>query len=115
MADPPSQAPPPTPRRIVIVEDSEDSREMLRYLLEHAGHEVYEAVDGPSAVESILRIAPHVALVDLGLPGLDGCEVARRVRADESGRAVQLVAMTGYGQPEDVPVVAHDLRARPEQ
>ena len=102
MADPPSQAPPPTPRRIVIVEDSQDSREMLRYLLEHAGHEVYEAVDGPSAVESILRIAPDVALVDLGLPGFDGCEVARRVRAAESGRAVQLVAMTGYGQPEDV-------------
>ncbi|HEX7787306.1 MAG TPA: response regulator [Methylomirabilota bacterium] len=102
MADPPSTPPASTPRRVVIVEDSPDSREMLRYLLEQAGHEVHEAADGPGGVEAILSIAPHVALVDLGLPGLDGYEVARRVRADAAGRAVQLVAMTGYGQPEDV-------------
>ena len=102
MADPPSTPPASSPRRIVIVEDSPDNREMLRYLLELAGHEVHEAADGPGGIEAILRVAPHIALVDLGLPGLDGYEVARRVRAEVAGRAVQLVAMTGYGQPEDV-------------
>ncbi len=93
---------PATSRRIVIVEDSRDSREMLRYMLEHAGHEVHEAADGPSGVDTVLSIVPDVALVDLGLPGLDGYEVARRVRADQAGRTVRLVALSGYGLPEDV-------------
>ena len=95
-------APPaPGPRRILIVEDSRDSRDMLRFLLEHAGHEVHEAADGPSGVEAILTVRPDIALVDVGLPGLDGFEVARRVRADARGREVRLVALTGYGLPED--------------
>jgi CheY-like chemotaxis protein/nitrogen-specific signal transduction histidine kinase len=92
----------PNPRRIVLVEDSRDSREMLRYILEHAGHEVYEAADGPDGVDTILKVVPDVALVDLGLPALDGYEVARRVRADHAGRAVRLVALTGYGRPDDL-------------
>jgi PAS domain S-box-containing protein len=92
----------PTSRRIVIVEDSRDSREMLRYMLEHAGHEVHEAADGSTGVDTIVKIVPDVALVDLGLPGLDGYEVARRVRADRAGRAVRLVALSGYGLPEDL-------------
>ncbi len=91
----------PGPRRILIVEDSRDSRDMLRFLLEHAGHEVHEAADGPSGVEAILTVRPDIALVDVGLPGLDGFEVARRVRADARGREVRLVALTGYGLPED--------------
>jgi CheY-like chemotaxis protein len=74
---------------------------MLRYLLERQGHEVHEAVDGPSGVEAILRVRPDIALVDVGLPGLDGYGVARRVRAGEGGREVRLVALTGYGLPED--------------
>ena len=95
-------APPASgPRRILIVEDSRDSRDMLRFLLEHAGHEVHEAADGPSGVEAILTVRPDIALVDVGLPGLDGFEVARRVRADARGREVRLVALTGYGLPED--------------
>jgi CheY-like chemotaxis protein len=69
---------------------------MLRYLLARQGHEVHEAVDGPSGVEAILRVRPDIALVDVGLPGLDGYGVAR-----EGGRAVRLVALTGYGLPED--------------
>ena len=91
----------PSPRRILIVEDSHDSRDMLRFLLEHAGHEVHEAADGATGVEAILTLRPDIALVDVGLPGLDGFEVARRVRADERGREVRLVALTGYGLPED--------------
>jgi PAS domain S-box-containing protein len=98
-----SAAAPPhaIPRRILIVEDSRDGRDMLRYLLERAGHEVHEAGDGPSGVEAILKVRPDIALVDVGLPGLDGYEVARRVRASEAGRTVRLVALTGYGLPED--------------
>jgi len=98
-----SAAAPPhaIPRRILIVEDSRDSRDMLRYLLERAGHEVHEAGDGPSGVDAILKVRPDIALVDVGLPGLDGYEVARRVRASEGGRTVRLVALTGYGLPED--------------
>ena len=92
----------PNPRRIVIVEDSRDGREMQRYMLEHAGHEVHEAADGPGGVDTILKVVPDVALVDLGLPALDGYEVARRVRADHAGRAVRLVALTGYGLPDDL-------------
>ena len=90
-----------SPRRILIVEDSRDGRDMLRYLLERAGHEVHEAGDGPSGVEAILKIRPDIALVDVGLPIIDGYEVARRVRAVEEGRGVRLVALTGYGLPED--------------
>jgi len=90
----------PSPRRIVRVEDSHDSRDMLRFLLEHAGHEVHEAEDGPRGVEAIVAIKPDIALVDVGLPGIDGYEVARRVRA-QVGAGVRLVALTGYGLPED--------------
>ncbi|HKW90879.1 MAG TPA: response regulator [Methylomirabilota bacterium] len=90
-----------SPRRIVIVEDSRDSRDMLRFLLERAGHQVHEAVDGPSGVTAILTHRPDIALVDVGLPGLDGYEVARRVRAEQGGQTVRLVALTGYGLPED--------------
>ncbi len=92
---------PPGHRKILLIEDNQDSREMLKYLLELAGHEVHEADNGPSGVEAILRLAPDIALVDLGLPGFDGFELARRVRADPGGQAVRLVALTGYGMIED--------------
>jgi CheY-like chemotaxis protein/anti-sigma regulatory factor (Ser/Thr protein kinase) len=92
---------PVTSRRILIVEDNQDSREMLRILLERAGHEVGEASDGASGVAAIVSTRPDVALVDLGLPGLDGFEVARRVRASDAGGSVRLVALTGYGLPAD--------------
>jgi signal transduction histidine kinase/ActR/RegA family two-component response regulator len=89
-----------SPRRVLIVEDNEDAREMLRRLLELAGHDVRAAVDGPSGVTAALALVPDVALIDLGLPGLDGYEVARRIRASV-GAAIRLVALTGYGQQED--------------
>ena len=86
-------------RRILIVEDNPDSREMLRFLLELAGHEVHEARDGPGGLEALSRLRPDVALVDVGLPGFDGYELARRAR--EAGHTARLVALTGYGLPED--------------
>ncbi|HWN12360.1 MAG TPA: response regulator, partial [Candidatus Dormibacteraeota bacterium] len=88
------------PRRILVVEDNGDAREMLRHLLRLAGHEVLEAVDGPAGLEATLRARPDVALVDVGLPGFDGYELARRVRATGDS-SIYLVALTGYGQPDD--------------
>jgi protein-histidine pros-kinase len=89
-----------SPRRIVIVEDNADARDMLRVMLELAGHEVYETADGLSGLEAVLRLRPDVALVDIGLPGLDGYELARRVQATLSDPP-RLIALTGYGQPHD--------------
>jgi PAS domain S-box-containing protein len=87
-------------RRVLIVEDNDDARGMLRHLLEQAGHEVYEAADGLTGLGRALGLEPDAAVIDIGLPGLDGYEVARRVRA--TGRAeVLLVAVTGYGQAGD--------------
>jgi PAS domain S-box-containing protein len=87
-------------RRVLLVEDNDDAREMLRNLLVLLGHEVHEARDGVAGVAEARRLRPDVALIDIGLPGLDGYEVARRVGAEVPG--VQLVAVTGYGQPDDL-------------
>ena len=88
-------------RRVLLIEDNDDAREMLRVALAHDGHEVHEAADGPAGVEAALRLRPDIALVDIGLPGLDGYDVARKIRASGIGRSVRLVALTGYGQTED--------------
>jgi signal transduction histidine kinase/CheY-like chemotaxis protein len=86
---------------ILVIEDNLDGRESLRDLLELWGHEVVLAEDGAEGVEKALERQPDVALVDIGLPGLDGNEVARRIRAAFSTGHMELIAMTGYGQPED--------------
>jgi len=91
---------PKASRRVLVIEDNDDSREMLRQLLEHAGHEVHDAGDGPQGIDAALRLEPDVALIDVGLPEIDGYEVARRIRA-ESRRDMLLVALTGYGLAED--------------
>src|SRR5881628_2091247 len=87
-------------QRILIIEDNDDARETLRNLLHLLGHEVHEACDGDSGVDEARRLRPDVALIDIGLPGIDGYEVARRVRADVP--RARLVAVTGYGQPDDL-------------
>jgi len=98
------ECPPPrkTPgaRRVLVIEDNADAREMLRLALELDGHQVETAVDGLSGVETALRIMPDLVLVDIGLPGLDGYAVAQRLRA-ALGDRLTLVALTGYGQSED--------------
>ena len=86
--------------RIVLVEDDDLLRETFRELLEQSGHHVKEARDGIEGLARILAEKPDVAIVDIGLPGMDGYEVARRVRA-ALGHSVLLVAMTGYGQESD--------------
>jgi CheY-like chemotaxis protein len=87
--------------RILVVEDNDDAREMLRTLLDLAGHETYEAADGPEGLRLATELKPQVALVDLGLPGFDGLELAGRIRAIPGGDAMELVALTGYGQMQD--------------
>ncbi|MBL8953479.1 MAG: response regulator [Myxococcaceae bacterium] len=96
----PAASTPAVKREVVLVEDSEDVRETLRELLEHLGHTVEVAQTGLEGVECVLKKRPQIALVDIGLPGIDGYEVARRVRASRDGRDVYLVALTGYGGSE---------------
>jgi CheY-like chemotaxis protein len=87
-------------RSILIVEDNDDAREALRMLLELDGHVIEAAAEGVQALEIVRAKDPDVALVDIGLPGIDGYEVARRARAVDAKRPF-LIALTGYGQPED--------------
>jgi signal transduction histidine kinase/CheY-like chemotaxis protein len=88
-------------RRVLVIEDNRDAREGLRMLLETWGHRVEEASDGQRGLELALASRPEVALIDVGLPGLDGYAVARGIQAAPGGQVVLLVAVTGYGQPED--------------
>ncbi|NVB78210.1 MAG: response regulator [Kofleriaceae bacterium] len=87
-------------RRVLVVDDNVDGREILRYLCEHEGHEVIEAGDGPEGVQRLLDERPDVAFVDIGLPTFDGFEVARRVRARLGTAAPRLIALSGYGSDE---------------
>jgi signal transduction histidine kinase/ActR/RegA family two-component response regulator len=87
--------------QVLVVEDNEDGRESLRELLEIWGHQVVVAGNGPEGVEMAFSLRPQVALVDIGLPGMDGNEVARQVRSILGDDEISLIAMTGYGQPED--------------
>jgi CheY-like chemotaxis protein len=87
-------------RRVLIVEDNDDAREMLRILLERAGHEVFVAADGAEGIKLASRVQPELALIDLGLPIIDGYEVARHIRR-QLHQPERLIALTGYGQAED--------------
>jgi CheY-like chemotaxis protein/anti-sigma regulatory factor (Ser/Thr protein kinase) len=87
------------PRKILIIEDDADGREALRMQLLIAGHDVYEAATGSEGIETAARVKPEVVLLDIGLPGLDGYQVAQRLRAADD--CPRLIAITGYGQPQD--------------
>jgi signal transduction histidine kinase/CheY-like chemotaxis protein len=95
-----TDAAPPHARRVLIIEDNVDTRETLRRVLELDGHEVQEAADGAQGIEIALATRPEVVIVDIGLPHVDGYQVARRLRASLGG-APLLIAVTGYGQAED--------------
>ncbi|PYN89716.1 MAG: hypothetical protein DMD87_04455 [Candidatus Rokuibacteriota bacterium] len=98
----PSVEPPAgTPhKRVLVVEDSAANREMMRILLESAGHEVHVTGDGVSGVELAVQLEPDVVMIDIRLPGIDGYQVARQIRAKLRDRT-RLVVLSGYGQPED--------------
>ncbi|HEX4455943.1 MAG TPA: response regulator [Kofleriaceae bacterium] len=89
------------PLRAVVIDDNADARELLCAMLESHGHIVMSAADGPGGLALIERDRPDVALVDLGLPGLDGLSLARAVRQQHPSLRTRLVALTGYGQADD--------------
>jgi signal transduction histidine kinase len=102
LADAQASAAEPVPAcDVLVVEDNEDARETLKMLLELSGHRVTEADDGPSGLRAALEGRPDVMLVDIGLPKMDGYEVARRVRDAANGGRPFMIAITGYGTPED--------------
>jgi CheY-like chemotaxis protein len=87
---------------ILLVEDNLDARETLRLLLELDGHRVAAAGTGENAIKLALERPFSVALIDIGLPDVDGYHVAQRIRSAPAGDRVILVALTGYGRPEDI-------------
>lgn len=90
------------PLRIVLVEDNDDIRDMLEAMLANDGHHVSTAKDGPSGLALILADWPDAAIVDIGLPGFDGHELARSIRAAQSSRPpVRLLALSGWGRLTD--------------
>ncbi len=95
-----SPASPPS-RRVLVVDDNLDAAESLAMLLKVEGHETRTAHDGPAALEAAEAFRPEVIFLDIGLPRMDGYEVARRLRAQPGSAGVLLVALTGYGQEED--------------
>jgi two-component system CheB/CheR fusion protein len=107
LAEASTVAAPPAPiklesLRVVLVEDQPDSSEMLRSLLEHRNHHVIVAADGAAAVDAITRERPDAALIDIGLPVMDGYQVARQIREHRELDGVMLVALTGYGSQADI-------------
>ncbi len=87
---------------ILLIEDNDDGREMMTMMLSCYGYEVHAAADGNEGVAAAASRQPDVALIDIGLPGIDGYEVARRLRADPATRGIRLIALTGYGLAEDL-------------
>ena len=88
-------------RRVLVVDDNRDAADSLGMLLEFLGAEVRVVHDGPAALEAIAAFKPSVVLLDLGMPGMNGLEVARRMRGDPQLADTKLVALTGWGQRED--------------
>jgi PAS domain S-box-containing protein len=91
----------PTRRRILIADDNQDAMETLKLLLEMDGHEIRTAPDGVAALALADQMVPEVMLLDLGMPGLSGFELAARVRERPWGNQVTIIAITGWGQAED--------------
>jgi CheY-like chemotaxis protein len=88
-------------RRVLVVDDDADSADSMAMILLTLGHEFRTAYNGPGALEIAESFQPDAVLLDIGLPGLDGYEVARRMRRDERLKNVLLIAVTGYGRSTD--------------
>src|SRR5262245_35549067 len=88
-------------RRVLVVDDNPDAAESLATLLNLAGHDARVAFDGPTALQSISLDRPDVVLMDIGLPGMSGYDLARRLTIDYAQDPILLVALTGYCQDED--------------
>jgi two-component system CheB/CheR fusion protein len=94
--------PPLRGRRMLVIEDDEDVASAMQTVLEMAGHEVAVAGNGPDGIAEARAWKPEIVLCDIGLPGMDGYEVARRIRADAALRGTFLVALSGYAQVDDI-------------
>jgi CheY-like chemotaxis protein len=90
-----------TARRILLVDDNHDGARLLGDILASVGHDVAVAHDGPSALAMLARFTPEIAVLDIGLPVMDGYELAAALR-DRFGAGLRLIAVTGYGQDHDV-------------
>ena len=88
--------------RVLVVDDCPDTRLSLRLLLRNWGYKVAEAADGPSALSVAASLVPDIVLLDIGLPGMDGCEVAKRLRALPGLENTLLIAATGFGRRVDM-------------
>ena len=97
-----AHAPQASNRRVLVIEDNDDAAETLRDALELCGHVVEVAYDGPSGIEAALRFLPDVVICDIGLPQMDGYQVAQVLRAKPELERTYLVAMSGYAAPDDV-------------
>ncbi len=89
------------PRRVLVVDDNRDAADSLSTLLKLLGADVFVAYDGPEALAILGQYKPEVVLLDIGMPGMDGHEVARRIRQQPEFQDVTLIALTGWGQQED--------------
>jgi CheY-like chemotaxis protein/anti-sigma regulatory factor (Ser/Thr protein kinase) len=87
-------------RRVLLIENSDEAREMLRMTLELAGHIVHDVPDGAKGLELLDAVHPDVGIIDIGLPVMDGYEVAKRIRKRPQGRDMLLLALSGYDSPE---------------
>jgi len=96
-----AQLPQARPRTVLIADDNEDARDSMAQLVELQGHRVYVAADGTQALALAQQVAPDVAVLDIGMPALNGYEVARSIRAAPWGREIRLIALTGWGQADD--------------
>ena len=90
-----------TPLRVLVVDDNHDTAESLALLLQLEGHDVTVAFDGVSALAEAARFQPQAVLLDLGMPGMDGYDVVRELRTREATKSAVILALSGYGQPDD--------------
>jgi two-component system CheB/CheR fusion protein len=100
-APPPAAASPPQPHRVLVVDDNKDGAESLAMMLQLWGHEATVAHDGPGALQAAEAFRPDVIFLDIGLPGMDGYQVAKRLREQPTLQDTVLVALTGFNQEED--------------
>ncbi|MEP7050464.1 MAG: hybrid sensor histidine kinase/response regulator [Pseudomonadota bacterium] len=91
----------PKAQRILVVDDNDDAADLLSLMLRNAGFETKTVYDGPAAIEAARTFRPNIAILDIGLPGMTGYELAERLRADDRLRETALIALTGWGTPDD--------------
>jgi two-component system cell cycle response regulator DivK len=88
-------------KRVLVIEDTDDNRQIVRDLLTHAGYDLSEAVDGAAGVAAALKDPPDLILMDIQLPVIDGYEATRRIRANPATRTVPIIAVTSYALSGD--------------